>query len=157
MSTKKNKERFSKQVSIRNRKAGHEFELIDRFVAGMVLKGTEIKSIREGKASMAEAFCVFIKDELYVRSMQITPYSQATHYNHTATRERKLLLNRQELDKLKKKSEEKGMTIVPTKLFINAKGLAKLEIALGKGKKLFDKRQNLKEKDQKRELKQLKY
>ena len=156
MGAKKNKDRFSKSINIRNRKGSHQYEFIDKFVAGMVLRGSEIKSIREGKAAISEAFCVFVEDELYIRNMQITPYSQATHFNHTLTRERKLLLNRQELDKLQSKMEEKGLAIVPVRLFINGKGLAKLEIALGKGRKLHDKRQNIKEKDQKRELKQMK-
>ena len=156
MTAKKNKDRFSKNINIRNRKASHEFELVDKYVAGMVLLGSEIKSIREGKASLTEAFCVFHGDELFIRGMQINPYKQATHFNHSMTRERKLLLNRQELDRLKKRMEEKGMTIVPLRLFINDKGLAKLEISTARGKKLHDKRQSLKEKDQKREIRQIK-
>ncbi len=149
---KKDKNRFSNSININNRKARYEFELLDKYVAGMQLQGTEIKSIREGKVQMQDAFCFFRQEELFVKQMHISPYDQGTHYNHVSDRERKLLLKKVELDKLQTKSEEKGLTIVPTRLFINDRGFAKLEIALGRGKKLHDKRATLKEKDNKREI-----
>ena len=151
------KDRFKGNISINNRKAGYEYEFLEKFTAGMVLKGTEIKSIREGRVNLQEAFCVVYKGEIFVREMHISPYSNATHYNHELTRERKLLLNKKEIEKLESKTEEKGLAIVPVKLFINEKGLAKMVIALGRGKKLHDKRQSLKEKDLKREIKQADY
>jgi len=122
----------------------------------MVLTGTEIKSIREGKVNLQDGYCYFANGELYVKGVNITPYAQGTHYNHAATRERKLLLKRSELKKLEGKIDEKGLTLVPTRLFINDRGIAKLEIALGKGKKLHDKRDSIKERDAKRELSRLK-
>jgi len=148
----KGKSRFSNTVNINNRKARYEFELLDKYVAGMQLQGTEIKSIREGKVSMEDAFCYFNKNELFVKQMHISPYAQGTHYNHISDRERKLLLNKVELRKLSEKSLEKGLTIVPTRLYISDRGFAKLEIALGRGKKLHDKRDSLKEKDTQREI-----
>ena len=150
MADKKN--RFSSNINIRNKKASFEFQFIDKWEAGIVLHGTEIKSIREGKASLQEAYCYFNNGELFVKSMNITPYAQANHFNHDPLRERKLLMTKAELSKLKSKSEEKGLTIIPIRLFINAKGLAKLEIALAKGKKIHDKRDSIKERDLKREL-----
>ena len=131
----KDKSRFSNSINIKNRRASYEYELIDKYVAGMQLMGTEIKSIREGKATLADAYCYFRNEELWVKQMHITPYAQGTHYNHDQTRERKLLLNKKELSKLLAKTEEKGMSIVPTRLFINERGFAKLEIALARGKK----------------------
>lgn len=152
----KAKERFSKNISIQNRKARYEFEFIDEYVAGIQLKGTEIKSLREGKASLQEAYCYFKGNELFVKQMHIAPYTQGTHYNHEEDRERKLLLNKRELEKLNAKSKEKGLSIIPTKLFINARGFAKLAIVLGRGKKLHDKRDSIKEKDIKRDLDRMK-
>jgi SsrA-binding protein len=149
------KSRFTNKVNIRNKRASHEYEFIDKYVAGIMLKGTEIKSIREGKVNLQDGYCVFSKDELFAKNIHISPYEQGTHFNHEPTRERKLLLNKRELQKLKQKSEEKGLSIVPIKLFTNARGLAKLEIALARGKKLYDKRQSIKEKDLKHELKHL--
>ena len=149
------KSRFTNKVNIRNKRASHEYEFIDKYVAGIMLKGTEIKSIREGKVNLQDGYCIFLKDELFAKNIHISPYKQGTHFNHEPTRERKLLLNKRELYKLKQKSEEKGLSIVPIKLFTNARGLAKLEIALARGKKLFDKRQSIKEKDLKHELKHL--
>lgn len=149
------KSRFTNKVNIRNKRASYEYEFIDKYVAGIMLKGTEIKSIREGKVNLADGYCVFLKDELFVKNIHISPYKQGTHFNHEPTRERKLLLHKRELHKLKQKSEEKGLAIVPIKLFTNVRGLAKLEIALARGKKLYDKRQSIKEKDLKRELKHL--
>lgn len=153
MSSKPN--RFEKSVNIKNKKASFEFEFIDTYVAGLMLKGTEIKSIREGKVSLTEAYCVFHQGELYIRQMHIAPYSMAANYNHEAVRERKLLLNKKELEKLETKSAEKGLAIIPVRIFINDRGKAKLEIALARGKKLHDKRQDLKEKDAKRELQRM--
>jgi SsrA-binding protein len=150
------KQRFSNDINIRNKQASFEYELLDKYVAGMVLTGTEIKSIREGKVNLQDGYCYFSNGELFVKGVNITPYAQGTHYNHEATRERKLLLKRSEIKKLESKVEEKGLTLVPTRLFINDRGLAKLEIALGKGKKLHDKRDSIKERDAKRELSRLK-
>ncbi len=147
--------KFDKIVNIKNRKASFQFEFVDTYKAGMVLKGTEIKSIREGKVSLSESFCVFLDGELYVRQMHIAPYSMAASYNHVAIRDRKLLLGKRELEKLQTKSEEKGLTIIPVRIFINDRGLAKMEIALGRGKKTHDKRQDLKEKDAKREIQRM--
>lgn len=152
--TKEN--RFSNNIQIKNRKASFEYHFIDTFIAGIVLMGTEIKSIREGKVNLQDAFCVFFKDELWVKQMHISPYVQAAHYNHSLTRERKLLLNKKELKKLQSK-QEKGLTIIPTRLFINERGIAKVEIALAKGKKLFDKRDDIKDKDVKREMERIKF
>jgi len=142
--------RFAKDISIKNRKASHEYEFIDTYEAGVVLQGSEIKSIREGKVSLPEAFCHFQKGELFIKSMTISQYTEGSFNNHDPLRERKLLLKKGELEKLKKKSEEKGLTIIPTKLFINSRGFAKIQIALARGKKLYDKRESLKKKDQKK-------
>lgn len=147
--------RFENVINIRNKKANFEFEFIDTYVAGLVLKGTEIKSIREAKVSLTEAFCVFFEDELFIRQMHISPYSMASSYNHVAVRDRKLLLQKKELAKLQTKSQEKGLAIIPVRIFINDRGQAKLEIALARGKKNHDKRQDLKEKDAKRELQRM--
>ena len=153
MSTKTN--RFEKVVNIKNKKASFEFEFIDTYVAGLMLKGTEIKSIREAKVSLTEAYCVFYEGELFIRQMHISPYSMAASYNHEAVRDRKLLLSKKELAKLQTKYEEKGLAIIPVRIFINDRGKAKLEIALARGKKIHDKRQDLKEKDAKRELQRM--
>jgi SsrA-binding protein len=148
--------RFSNNISIRNKRAGFEFELLDKYVTGLVLKGTEIKSIKEGKVNLQDGYCYFNKGELFVKGITITPYAQGTHYNHEAARERKLLLKRPELKKLEGKVEEKGLTLVPVRLFINDRGFAKLEIAVARGKKLHDKRDSIKERDVKRELSRFK-
>jgi SsrA-binding protein len=150
------KQRFSDNINIKNRQASFEFELLDKYVAGMVLMGTEIKSIREGKVNLQDGYCYFANGELFVKGINITPYAQGTHYNHAATRERKLLLKRSEIKKLEGKIEEKGLTLIPTRLFINDRGLAKLEIAIGRGKKLHDKRDSMRERDAKRELNRIK-
>lgn len=156
MSTvKKGKSRFSGDIQIKNRKASYEYQFIDILEAGVVLKGSEIKSIREGKASLQEAYCYFRKGELFIKGMNISPYTEGSYANHEPARERKLLLKRKELSKLKTRSEEKGLTIVPIKLYINARGYAKINVALAKGKKLYDKRESVKKKDQERELKNL--
>ena len=141
-----------KSVTIQNKRARFEFHLLDKFVAGIQLSGTEIKSIRLGKANITDSFCNFKGDELFITGMQIEEYKYGTHSNHQPKRDRKLLLNRQELDKLKKKLKDLGLTIVPLKLFISDKGWAKIEISLAKGKKLYDKREDLKQKDQKRDM-----
>ncbi len=149
--------RFSDTINIRNKRAGFEYELLDKYVAGLVLKGTEIKSIKEGKVNLQDGYCYFNNGELFVKSITINPYAQGTHYNHEAARERKLLLKRSELRKLEGKVEEKGLTLVPVRLFINDRGFAKLEIALARGKKIHDKRDSIKERDVKRELSRIKF
>jgi SsrA-binding protein len=151
------KGRFSNNVNIRNKQASFEFELLDKYVAGIVLQGTEIKSIREGKVNLQDGFCYFNDTELFVKGINISPYTQGTHYNHEAQRERKLLMKRSELKKIEKKIDEKGLTLVPTRLFLNDRGYAKLEIAIARGKKLYDKRQTIKDRDQRRELDRLKF
>lgn len=148
----KKEKRFSNDIQIRNRKASYEYEFVDKFVAGIILKGTEIKSIREGKASIQEAHCYFHRNELRVKGMTISQYENASFHSHELTRERTLLLQKKELDKLKAKSEEKGLTIIPLRIFISNRGFAKLEIALAKGKKIYDKRDSIKKKDQARDL-----
>lgn len=148
--------RFSNDINIRNRQASFEFELLDKYIAGLVLMGTEIKSIREGKVNLQDGYCFFNDGELFVKGINITPYAQGTHYNHEAQRERKLLLKRMEIKKLERKVEEKGLTLVPVRLFINERGFAKLEIALARGKKMHDKRDSIKERDAKRDLDRLK-
>ena len=139
-------------INIKNRKASHEYEFIDKYVAGIMLKGTEIKSIRNSQVTMSDAHCVFIENELWIKNLHISEYGNGGYTNHEPKRERKLLLNKQELEKINGKVTTKGMTIIPTRLFINDKGRAKLEIAVAKGKKLFDKRESLKDKDNKRDL-----
>jgi len=148
------KKRFSSEIQIKNRRARYEYEFLDHFNAGLVLTGTEIKAIREGKANLQDGYCYFKGKELWVKQVHIAHYQEATRFNHDPTRERKLLLNKKELAKLMKASQEKGAAIIPIRLFINKRGLAKLEIVLAKGKKHFDKRTDLKEKDLKREIEQ---
>jgi SsrA-binding protein len=140
------------KVQIKNRRASFEYFLIEELSAGIVLTGTEIKSLRDGKASINDAYCVFKGNELYVLNMHIAEYSYGTYLNHEPKRERKLLLNKRELKKWQGKVKEKGFTIVPVMLHINEKGFAKLNIALAKGKHSYDKRESLKEKDLKREM-----
>lgn len=144
-----------KEINIKNKKASFEYELIDFYTAGILLTGTEIKSIRQGKANLSDAYCAFQESELFVKNMHISEYTFGTHSNHEPKRMRKLLLNRQELYKLEKKLKEKGFTLVPVRLYINENGLAKLDIALAKGKKIYDKRHDLKKKDDKREMDRL--
>jgi SsrA-binding protein len=140
------------QVNIRNKKAKFEYHLLDKFVAGMVLTGTEIKSIRTSKASIMEAYCVFQDGEVFIRNMFINAYENGSFYNHKPRGDRKLLLNRKEIDKIEKFMKVKGNTIVPLKIFLSEKGWAKIEIATAQGKKLHDKRHDLKEKDDKRDM-----
>lgn len=139
-------------VNIKNKRASFEYHLLDRYVAGICLLGTEIKSIREGKATINDSFCSFFDDGLYIRNMHIAEYSFGSFYNHEAKRDRQLLLTKKELKKLKEKGEEKGFTIVPLRIFINQRGFAKVEIALAQGKKDFDKRETIKDRESKREL-----
>jgi len=141
-----------KSVNIKNKRAVHEYFLIQEFTAGICLTGTEIKSIRDGKASIADAYCSFTGMELFVRNMHIAEYSMGSYYNHEAKRDRKLLLTVKELRKLSVKVKERGFTIIPVLLFINEAGLAKLTIALARGKHSHDKRETLKQKDSKREM-----
>ena len=152
----KKESKFSNNINIKNRKSWFNYELLDKYVAGMVLKGTEIKSIRMGKANLTDGHCYFEGDELFVTGVHISPYELGSFYNHDPVRKRKLLLNKKELRKLQNKSVEKGLTIVPIRLFISGRGFAKMEISLAKGKKLHDKRDTLKEKDAKRELSKMK-
>lgn len=144
--------KFSSDINIKNKKASFNYEFVDQYEAGIQLLGTEIKSIREGKASIQEAYCAFKNDELFVINMNISPYTEASFTNHSPTRSRKLLLHKKELEKLFKKKKDNGLTIIPTKLFINGKGIAKLNIALAKGKKVHDKRETIKDKDAKRQM-----
>ena len=139
-------------INIRNRKASFEYELIEKMTAGMQLAGTEIKSIRNGKVSLNDSYCQFYGGELYARNIHISEYEMGTCNNHIAKRDRKLLLTKRELQKLERKIKESGLTIIPTRLFVNDRGLAKLEIALARGKKIYDKRETLKKKDTKREM-----
>ncbi|MCB4800170.1 SsrA-binding protein SmpB [Neotamlana laminarinivorans] len=148
---------MQKKINILNRKARFNYEILDKYTAGIVLTGTEIKSIRTGKASIAESFCEFNdRGELFVINMTIEEYLYGTYYNHKPKAERKLLLNKRELKKLNKEVQNTGLTIVPLRLFLNDKGLAKLEIALAKGKKLYDKRETMKDRDNKRNLDRIK-
>lgn len=140
------------KVNIKNKKATFEFEILETFTAGIQLQGTEIKSIRESKASLVDSFCQFFKGELYVKNLHIAEYFYGTHYNHDTRRERKLLLQKRELQKLERKIKESGLTIIPLRLFLTDKGLAKIDIALAKGKKQYDKRESLKQKDAKRDI-----
>jgi len=135
------------KVIAKNKKAGFEFFLLEKFTAGIVLSGTEIKSVRAGKVSLNDAYCSFISDELYVRNMHIAEYDHGNIYNHQPKRDRKLLLTKRELKKLRSKNVEKGVTVVPVQLYIDDKGLAKIEIALARGKKLYDKRDTIKDRD----------
>ncbi|MBK9149407.1 MAG: SsrA-binding protein SmpB [Flavobacteriales bacterium] len=137
---------------VKNRRAGFEYHLLDSYVCGMVLQGSEIKSIRANGASINEAFCAFAGPDLVVRNMQINPYGTNPHFVHEPKRDRKLLLHRTELAKLKRKLKDTGMTIVPVRLFIGESGYAKLEIALAKGKKTFDKRESIKARDVQRDI-----
>lgn len=139
-------------IEIKNKRAGFEYEFLEKYTAGIVLSGTEIKSIRAGKASLADSYCYFANDELYVKNMHIAEYWWGNLFNHDPRRDRKLLLNRKELRKLQRSVKEKGLTIVATRLFIAENGYAKLNIALARGKKEYDKRESIKEKDLKRAM-----
>lgn len=148
---KKDKMKF-KEVNIKNKRATYDYNIIDTFTAGIVLTGTEIKSIRLGKASLVDTFCYVHNHEVWVKNMYIAEYFYGTYNNHVARRDRKLLLNRKEIYNLEKDGKESGFTIVPLRLYINDKGLAKLVIGLARGKKEYDKRQSIKEREDKRDL-----
>lgn len=148
---------MQKNINIQNKRARFEYEILDKYTAGIVLTGTEIKSIRLSKASIAESFCeITERGEMFVVNMTIEEYAYGTHYNHKPKTERKLLLQKQELKKLHKEVKNSGLTIVPLRLFINDKGLAKMDIALVRGKKLHDKRETIKDRDNKRDLDRVK-
>lgn len=148
--------RMKKKIDIINRRATFNYYLLDHYTAGIVLYGTEIKSIREGKAGLSDAYCTFVGNELWVIGMHIAAWRLGNFYNHKATRDRKLLLNRRELRKLARAVKDTGITIIPIRLFINEKGFAKLEIALARGKKLYDKRESVKARDDRREIDRMK-
>lgn len=139
-------------INIKNKRATFDYELVETFIAGIVLTGTEIKSIRLGKAGLADTYCFFERGELWVRNMHVAEYFYGTYNNHQARRDRKLLLNKNELRKLSRLTKETGFTIIPVRLFVNEKGLAKLVIAIARGKKQYDKRQSLREKEDKRSM-----
>ena len=143
-------------INIKNRKASFEYNFIASFIAGISLVGTEIKSIRNNKASISDAYCILIDNELYVKNLHIAEYENGGINNHDPKRDRKLLLNRQEIHKISGKVKEKGNSVIPIRLFINKNGKAKLEITLAKGKKIYDKRESIKEKDQKRDIERIK-
>jgi len=140
-------------AEIRNRSAYFEFFIEDKYVAGLVLAGTEVKSLRAGKASFNDSYCYFHKGELWIKSLHIAEYSHGTSNNHNPVRERKLLLHKKELKKIEARIKEKGYTMVPLRIFFSEKGLAKMELGLGKGKKIYDKRETIKQRDSDREMK----
>jgi len=146
------KEKIEKHIEIRNKRASFEYFFLETYTAGVMLQGTEIKSIRQGKVNLTDAYCLFLDGELYIRQMSISKYSEGTYYNHDPLRDRKLLLTKRECKKLLEKLKDVGLTIVPVKLFISDRGFAKIDIALAKGKKLYDKRDSIKEKDVKRSM-----
>jgi SsrA-binding protein len=146
------KQNNPKTIAIKNKRAEFEFFLLTKFSAGLVLSGTEIKSIRTGKANLSDSYCSFIDDELWVHHLHISEYQQGSYNNHEPKADRKLLLNKKELRKLQSKLNDKGTTIIPVLLWINEKGYAKLDIALAKGKKMYDKRETIKEKDNRRAM-----
>lgn len=141
-----------KTVNIKNKRASFDFLLLDKYTAGIVLTGTEIKSIRAGKASLVDTFCFIHNGEVWVKNMYVAEYFYGTYNNHTARRDRKLLLTKKELRKIETAARNSGFTIVPTRLFINEKGLAKIVVAIAKGKKEYDKRDSIKERDDRREM-----
>ena len=140
------------QLVIRNKKASFEYNFLSSYKAGIMLTGTEIKSIRDGKVSLNDAFCIFMNEELWIKNLHISEYKQGSYNNHEPKRLRKLLLNKSELLKIQSKIKEKGITIIPIQIFFNERGIAKIEIALAKGKKMFDKREDIKKKDVEREM-----
>ncbi len=140
------------KINIENRRARFDYQFLENYTAGMILTGTEIKSIREGKAGLSDSYCYFKNGELYIKNMHITEYSEGTHYNHEPNRERKLLLNKAEVNKISKKLKDQGLTVIPVRLFISDSGYAKLEIAIAKGKKEFDKRESIKKREGDKEI-----
>ncbi len=150
----KPQKKLATQINIINKKAFFNYHILDKYIAGIVLKGTEMKSIRMGEINIKDTYCFFSDDELWVKGMHINTYKAAAHQNHLPTRTRKLLLKKRELNKIKSKKKEKGYTIIPLRFFINEKGLGKLAIALAKGKKRYDKRASIKEKELQRKIRQ---
>jgi SsrA-binding protein len=148
---------MASKIEIKNKRAYYEYFISDEISAGMVLTGTEIKSIRNGKANITDAYCTFVNDELFVRNMYIAEYDYGSYNAHEPRRDRKLLLTKRELRKLRNKVKDVGLTIIPLRLYINEKGLAKLEIGLAKGKKLYDKRASIKDRDVKRDMERERY
>jgi SsrA-binding protein len=146
------KEKIEKHIEIKNRRASFEYFFLENYSAGIMLMGTEIKSIRQGKVNLTDAYCLFLGEELYIRQMNISKYNEGTYYNHEPLRDRKLLLTKRELRKLQNKLKDQGLTMIPTRMYISERGFAKVEIALAKGKKLYDKRDSIKEKDVKRSM-----
>jgi len=146
---------MSNKINIRNKKAFHDYEILERYVAGLQLQGTEIKSIRLGKVSLVEAYCLFQGKELYVRGMQVSDYAWGSFNNHEPGRDRKLLMTHHELKKLQRKTRESGLTIAALRVFISDSGYAKLEIGLARGKREYDKRETIKRKDAQRQLERL--
>ena len=146
------KEKLSNNILIKNKRATFDYELLETFTAGIVLTGTEIKSLRLGKASLVDTYCYVERGEVWVKNMNITEYFYGTYNNHVARRDRKLLLNKKEIRKIQTAAKDNGFTIIPTRVFINDRGLAKVVIAIAKGKKEYDKRQSIKERDDKREM-----
>lgn len=149
-------EKGKSNVNIKNRRASFDYAVVDSYTAGIVLTGTEIKSIRQSRASLVDTYCIFIGDELWVKNMHVAEYFYGSYNNHAARRDRKLLLERKELRKLKQDVKNPGFTIVPMRLYINEKGLAKLVIALARGKHEYDKRESIRERDDKREMDRIK-
>ena len=139
-------------VNIKNKRATFDFEILDKYIAGIVLTGTEIKSIRTGKASLTDSFCFETNGEIWIKNMYVAEYFYGSYNNHNVRRDRKLLLNKKEISKLQKSGKETGFSIIPLRVFINDRGLAKVEIAVGRGKKAFDKRQSIKEREDKRNM-----
>ncbi len=154
---KEKESRFAKTVNIKNKRASFEYEFLEKLIAGISLLGTEIKSIRQSRVNMGDAHCSFQNEEMYIYNLHISVYEEGNIYNHEPMRPRKLLLKRKELRRLQTKVEEKGLTIIPTRLFINDNGMAKLQIALARGKNLHDKRDSIKERDMQRELSRMKF
>ena len=146
------KDKIEKNVEIKNRRASFEYSFLEKYTAGIMLMGTEIKSIRQGKVNLTDAYCLFLGEGLYIRQMNISKYNEGTHYNHDPLRDRKLLLTKRELRKLQNSLKDVGLTMVPTRMYISDRGFAKIDIALAKGKKLYDKRDSIKEKDVKRSM-----
>jgi SsrA-binding protein len=137
---------------IKNKKAAFEFHFIETFTAGIVLTGTEVKSIREGKANFSDSFCIIQNGEMWVKNLHINEYKEGSYNNHEPKRQRKLLLNKKELQKIQSKLREKGTTVIPVQLYFNERGYAKLDIAVARGKKVYDKRESIKEKDMRRQM-----
>ncbi|MDR1745990.1 MAG: SsrA-binding protein SmpB [Tannerella sp.] len=146
------KEKTTNQIQIKNKRATFDYELLEMFTAGIVLTGTEIKSLRLGKASLVDTYCITERGEVWVKNMYIAEYFYGTYNNHAERRERKLLLNRKEIRKIETAAKNSGFTVIPVRMFINEKGLAKIVIAVAKGKKEYDKRESLRERDDKREM-----